>query len=79
MTGDRPNPRPAADIRAAVRELCGDLCGKRPENSAEWIETHWTCYRRVREALGLTRSFRERDRGLVASECRRIKDETKGA
>jgi hypothetical protein len=60
---------PAAEIRKAARELCEDCM------SADHISDYMECYFRVRDHLGLTRSTKARDVGLVAGELTRMKKE----
>jgi len=66
----RPKPIAADKIRAAVRKLCADCCGP---GTDFWDNHYMDCYRLVKDYLGLKRSFRSRDSGLVASECNRIR------
>lgn len=85
---------PAATIRRTVRALCSDCIerdgsgnnngnsrkpGHGQDATAAWIEAYHDCYRQVRDHLGLTRSTRSRDVGLVASELRKMRDEVKAA
>lgn len=55
---------PAPIIRSAVRDLCSDCLE---------FDAQTDCYRRIREHFDLTRSTRERDRQIIASELGKIR------
>lgn len=59
-----PKLIPAPEIRSAVRDLCQDFLD---------FDDQMDCYRRIRDHFGLTRSTRERDRQIIASELGKIR------